>query len=266
MIGALLWIVTIGSFDINAAVMTMSGFRMAPRVGHLNRLKRIYGHLLKMKHASIRVRTEEPNYSNLPDNVHEWTYSVYGQVEELLPMDAPEPLGALVTLTNYVDANLMHNIATGRSVTGILHLINKTPIEWYSKKQATVETATYGSEFVAARVCTEQIIDLRNTLRYLGVLVREKSYMFGDNKSVVDSSMQINAKLHKRHAMLPFHHVREAKASEILGFYFLPGDDNPADILSKHWGYTQIKERLKSLQFWIGDTANMAEEQVAHFG
>jgi hypothetical protein len=78
-------------------------------------------------------------------------------------MGAPEPLGNYVT-THYVDANLMHDIATGRSVTGILHLMNKTSIEWYSKKQATVETATYGSEFVAARVCTEQIIDLRNTL------------------------------------------------------------------------------------------------------
>jgi hypothetical protein len=51
--------------------------------------------------------------------------------------------------------NLRHDIAMGRSVTGILHLMNKAPIEWYSKKQATVETATYGSEFVAARICTE---------------------------------------------------------------------------------------------------------------
>jgi hypothetical protein len=87
-----------------------------------------------MKHASIRVRTEEPDYSDLPDNVHDWTYSVYGQVEELLPMGAPEPLGNHVTLTPYADANLMHDIAMGRSDTGILHLMNKTPMEWYSKK------------------------------------------------------------------------------------------------------------------------------------
>jgi hypothetical protein len=107
-------------------------------------------------------------------------------------------------VTRYVDANLMHDIATGRSVTGILHLMNKTRIEWYSKKQATVETATYGSEFVAARICTEQIIDLGNTLRFLGVPIREKSYMFGDDKAVVDSFMKLNAKLHKRHTMLSF--------------------------------------------------------------
>jgi hypothetical protein len=82
MIGALQWIVTIGRFDINTAVMTMSGFCMAPRVGHLNRLKCIYGYLLKMKHASIRIRTQEPNYSDLPDNVPDGTYSVYGKGEE----------------------------------------------------------------------------------------------------------------------------------------------------------------------------------------
>ena len=262
MIGALQWIVTIGRFDIHSAVMTMSGFRMAPRIGHLNRLRRIYGYLLKMKYASIRVRTEEPDYSDLPDNSYDWTYTVYGKVEELLPVDAPEPLGNYVTLTHYVDANLMHDVATGRSVTGILHLVNKTPIEWYSKKQATVETATYGSEFVAARICVEQIIDLRNTLRYLGVPIREKSYMFGDNKSVVDSSMQLDAKLHKRHTMLSFHRVREAIAAGILSFYFLSGDDNPADILSKHWGYTQIWERLKSLLFWKGDTSSIMDERA----
>ena len=105
-------------------------------------------------------------------------------------------------------------------------------MDWFSKKQATVETATYGSEFVAARTCVEQIIDLRNTLRYLGVPLRSKSYMFGDNKTVVDSSTKVHAKLHKRHTMLSFHRVREAIASGMIGFYFIPGDINPADILS----------------------------------
>jgi hypothetical protein len=55
-IGALQWIVTIGCFDIHT-VMTMSGCHMAPRVGHLNRLRCIYGYLLKMKHASIITLT-----------------------------------------------------------------------------------------------------------------------------------------------------------------------------------------------------------------
>jgi hypothetical protein len=109
------------------------------------------------------------------------------------------------------------------------------------EKQATVETATYDSEFVAACNCVEQIVDLHGTLRYLGVPIREKSFMFGDYKSVVDSSMQLHVKLHKRQTMLSFHRTREAIASGIIGFYFIPGHHSPADILSKHWGYIQIK-------------------------
>jgi hypothetical protein len=133
-------------------------------------------------------------------------------------LDAPEPLGKFVTLTHYLDANLYHCMLTGRSVTGVLHLLNQCPIDWFSKKQATVETATYGSEFVAARTCVEQIMDLRSTLRYMGVLIRSKSIMFRDNKSVVDSSTKIHTKFHKRHTALSFHRVREATAGKIIGF------------------------------------------------
>jgi len=90
----------------------------------------------------------------------------------------------------HVDANLMHDERTGRSVTGILHFLNATPIDWYSKKITTVETSTYGAEFMSARTsCVEQLVNLRITLRYLGVPIRKISYMFGDNESVVNSLM-----------------------------------------------------------------------------
>ena len=106
-------------------------------------------------------------------------------VQEIIPNDIPDPLGKAVTTTTTVDANLNHCLATGRSVTFCLHFVNHNiPIDSYSKRQATVETATYGSEFVASKTATEQIIDLRHTLRYLGVPIKTKSYLFGDNRSV----------------------------------------------------------------------------------
>ena len=210
-----------------------------------------------MKHAALQFRTYQPDYSDLPEYCFDWEQAVYGDVKEIIPDNIPEPLGKKVVLTHFVDANLYHDMLSGRSVTGVLHLVNQTPIDWYSKKQATVETATYGSEFVAARTCVEQIIDLRTTLRYLGVPISGKSYLFGDNESVVNSSTQPHGKLHKRHTALSFHHVREAIASGMIAFYHIPGASNPADILSKHWGYQQIWEMLKPLLFWSGDTANI---------
>ena len=167
---------------------------------------------------------------------HDWERSVYGDVTELLPKDAPAPKGKPVKTAGHVDANLLHDLLTGRSVTGILLFLNKFPVDWYSKKQATVETATYGSEFVAARTATEMIMELRTTLRYLGVPVEGPTYLFGDNESVVNGASLPHARLHKRHTMLSFHRVREAiAAARILVFAFIPGAENPADILSKHW-------------------------------
>ena len=77
----------------------------------------------------------------------------------------------------YVDVNLHHDQVTVRAVTACLHIVNVTPSHWHTKRQSTVETGTFCSEFVAARIATDQIIDLSYTLMYLGVPVRSKSYM-----------------------------------------------------------------------------------------
>ena len=130
---------------------------------------------------------EKPDYSALPDYDQSWLHSAYGDAKESLPDTCPKPRGKSVCTTTYKDANLYHDMATGRAVTGILHFINKTPIDWYSKKQSTVETATYGSEFTSAKTAIQQIQGLRMTLRYLGVPVDDTSYMFGDNGSAPPS-------------------------------------------------------------------------------
>ena len=166
----------------------------------------------------------------------------------------PKALGKSVVTTTYVDANLYHDLLTGRSVTGVLHLINQTPIDWFTKRQATVETATYGSEFVAARQATEQVIDLRITLRYLGVPIEGPSFMFGDNQSVVTSSTIPHSNLNKRHNALSYHRVREAIASGVIRFHHMMGVGNPADVLSKHCGFQQFWPTVQPLLFWRGET------------
>ena len=142
----------------------------------MDRLKRIYSYAIRTKNYAIRFRTEQLDYSFLPDQDFDWTYSVYGNVHELFPGDMPDPLGEAVTTTKTMDANLNHCLAVGKSLTECLHFVNRTPVDWYSKKQATVETVTYGSEFVAAKTATEQIMDIRRTLRYLGAPIITKSF------------------------------------------------------------------------------------------
>ena len=162
----------------------------------MDRLKRIYA--IRTKYYAVRFRTDQPDYSFLPDQDFDWTYSVYGNVQEILPDDMPDPLGKAVISTRTMDAYLNDCLATGKSFTGCLHFVNKAPVDWYSKKQATVETAASGSEFVAAKTATEQIMDIRQTLRYLGAPIGAKSYLFGDNRSVVTSTTLPHSTLTKK--------------------------------------------------------------------
>lgn len=197
MIGELQWAVSLGRIDIMCAVVAMSSFRPQPQKGHLDCLKQIYQYLCNYKKTAIKFNVEVPYYGDYEVLSANWG-SMYHPCQEDIPKDAPEPKGKAVVTTTFVDANLMADFVTGRSRTGILHMFNKTLIEWYCRTQRQVETATYGSEFVAARIAVDQIVEMQNMLRYLGVLLSGATWMFGDNLAVVNSATMPNGKLHKR--------------------------------------------------------------------
>ena len=64
LIGSLQWVLALGRHDIACVVMSMLSCHVAPRQGHLERLKRICGYLMKMQHFGICFRTHEPDFSN----------------------------------------------------------------------------------------------------------------------------------------------------------------------------------------------------------
>ena len=263
LIGALQWAITLGRFDILIAVCTMSTYRVAPRTGHMERLKRMHGYLKRNLDAAIRFRTEIPNHeaAGMPKE-YDWEQTVYGGIHEELPGDMPVPKGKPVRITTYEDANLMHDLVTGRSMTGILHLLNQTPIHWYSRKQGSVETATYGSEFVAAKIATEQIMDLKYTLRMMGVPLDGPAWMFGDNQSVLTSANIPHSSLNKRHNALAYHRVREAISAKVLYFLYVPSKKNAADIFTKFLPWVDFWPLVQPLLFWKGETMKHVDPRM----
>ena len=165
-------------------------------------------------------------------------------VHEIIPYDMPEPLSK----------------AVGKSLTGCLHFVNKTPVDWYTKKQTTVETAIYGSKFVAAK--TEQIMDIRQTLRYLVVPICSKSYLFGNNRSVVTSTTLPHSTLTKCHNILAFHRDREATAAKIMAFYLIQSACNLSDMLSKHWDHPSAPPMI--LNFLLLEVISLSSQTKQH--
>jgi hypothetical protein len=94
LVGAMQWAISIGRWDIQSAVMTLSSFRAQPRRGHLDRIQRIYRFLCRFRHFKLRFRVDEPDYSGiLKMQDYDWEHSVYGNLTKDLPKDAPPPLG-----------------------------------------------------------------------------------------------------------------------------------------------------------------------------
>ena len=141
-------------------------------------------------------------------------YSIYGDGSNIDEGwdEYPIPLGKPVRISSFVDACLEFCKVTGKSVTGIIHLVNQTPIAFFSKLQNTVETTTYGSEFVAAQLCAEQVRGLQESLKSMGIPIERSAWMLGDNSSVITSSTIPSSVLKKRHHSLSYHYVRSCVA------------------------------------------------------
>ena len=80
-----------------------------------------------------------------------------------MPGNMPQPRGLGFTVKAYVDADHAADTTTRRSGTGFLVFLNCAPIYWLSKKQASIESSSFGSEFTAMKQCTEYLRGLRTS-------------------------------------------------------------------------------------------------------
>ena len=158
---------------------------------------------------------------------------LYPDACDELPPNMPEPRGLSVDINVFVDADHAGNTVTRRSHTGIILMCNMAPVSWFSKRQNTIEASTFGSEFIALRIATEQIESLRYKLRMFGVPLPNPANVYCDNESVVNSSTFPESRLKKKHCSIAYHRVREAVAAGKLLIYYEKSESNLADVLTK---------------------------------
>jgi hypothetical protein len=162
----------------------------------------------------------------------DWT-EFYRDAQEPIPPNAPEPRGNSVVISCFVDADHAGDKITCRLHTGIILFVNHAPIIWYCEQQNTVETSTFGSEFVAARIAVEFIESLRYELRMFGIPIEGPTNVYCDNDAVVNNSTKPESQLKKKHNAIAYHRVREAVAANTIHIAKEPSETNIADMLTK---------------------------------
>ena len=75
----------------------------------------------------------------------------YEDAKEAIPMNAPEPQGKKVDICMFVDSDHGGDKIFCKLKSGLLIYVSTTLVQWFSKKQSTVETSAFGTEFVAMK-------------------------------------------------------------------------------------------------------------------
>ena len=131
----------------------------------------IFAHLKKYYNAELVFNPSDPCVAESEFEQQDWTSSEFGHVQgnEELPPNMPEPRGTGFVMRAKVDADHAADTVTRRSRTGFLVYLNCALVSWTSKKQTSVETSSFFSEFVAMKQCCEYLRGLRYKLRMMGI-------------------------------------------------------------------------------------------------
>ena len=140
-IGMLRWMCELGRIDILHETSLLSQYLAQPRIGHLKQVLNIFHYLdqhnrswMVMDPTRFDIIWKPKNNEPSPEMRAAAMKEQYPDAEELIPHNAPEPLGEEVDINVFVDADHAGNRVTRRSHTGIIIYCNMSPISWYFKR------------------------------------------------------------------------------------------------------------------------------------
>ena len=242
----------------------MSSHLALPRKGHMEQVMQIFGYLKKYHNAELVFDPSDPTIDEQDFEKKDWTSSEFGHIEgrKELPPNMPEPRGMGFTIVAKVDVDHASNTVTRRSRTGILVYLNCSLVHWWSKKQTSIESSSFGAEFIAMKRCCEYLHGLRYKLCMMGIPCDQPSHIYGDNQSVLATTTMPDSTLKKKSQSIAYHFVCEGSAHGEWRTAYVNTHDNKADLLTKllpngekRWKF--VKNLLHHI--FQGKGANMAD-------
>ena len=94
------------------------------------------------------VVTPPSIYQFVRDN---WLASDYSELKEELPTNAPQPKGIGFTMRAFIDYDHAGELTIHQSRTGFIFFLDSAPIYLFSKRQKSVETSSFGTDFIAMK-------------------------------------------------------------------------------------------------------------------
>jgi len=142
-----------------------------------------------------------------------------------------------------------------KSVTGMITLLNGTPISWLSKQQPIIATSTQMAEYIAAAEGGKEALWLRSLLKSLQLWKEAAIPLHMDNQAAIQLCK--NPVLHKatKHIDIVYHKIRELAAEAIVDIIFTESSEQKADVLTKPLNRMQIETFCRNICMRKGENS-----------
>jgi hypothetical protein len=237
-------------------VSLLSSHLALPRQGHFEQAMHIFAYLKCHHNAELVLDPSDPVIDKDAFVRRDWTTSEFGHLQgkEEVPANMPMPRGQTFVIWAKVDADHASDTVSRRSRTGFLVWLNCSLVYWMSKKQTSVESSSFGSEFIAMKQCCEYIRGLRYKLRMMGIPVDGPAYIYGDNQSVLANTTIPDSVLKKKSQSIAYHFIREGCARDEWRTTYVSTHDNESDLLTKVLPHGEKRKKfVKNLLHHIYD-------------
>lgn len=156
-----------------------------------------------------------------------------GTMDEGITFYRPKDPADVNRLHGWVDSDYAADPDNRRSTTGFLLTLNNGPISWKAKRQACTTLSSAEAEFVAASMCGQEVIYLRNLLRDLGHPQTTPTQIYEDNASCIAMSENPANPKRSRHIDTRMYFLRDMVRDGLLKLRKVAGTRNVADALTK---------------------------------
>lgn len=192
----------------------MASCMVLQRDGHLSQLYHYFAYLRDSHNTELVFDPTKPEIDEASFVVEDWKDAVYGTYFEEKPPNAPRCRGISFKIVVYVDSDHAGDNVTRRSKTGFIIYLNSEPIFWSSKKQRSMKTSSFVSEFIAMKLCCEYLCGLIYKLRMTGIPCDFPSFVCGDNKSVLVNLSKPYSVLKKKSSSIAYNFLQKGCAKE----------------------------------------------------
>ena len=227
--------VELGHVDICLEVSVLSSHLALPCLGHLQQVYHIFRYLKKHHNSELVFDPSDPVIDENDFKLRNWTTSEFGHLQgkEEVPPNMSEPRGLGFVMHTKVNLDHAADTTTCCSCTGFLVFLNCALVFWLSKKQTSVESSSFGLEFVVMKQCCEYLRGLFYKLRMMGIPCEGPAYIYGDNQSVLANTTIPDSTLKKKSQSIAYHFVHEGSAWDEWRTTYISTHDNESDLLTK---------------------------------